>query len=92
MLYHGSGGFGGPGPGFAGGALERARQFPALELPGPAPRRTPRPERQSKDNTAFGYDSDDSSLSSNASGSNKSGEKCMTLSYYFIAFSLSTVT
>lgn len=32
-------------------------------------------QQNNKDNTAFGYDSDDSSLSSNASGSNKSSEK-----------------
>ncbi|XP_053611914.1 poly(A) RNA polymerase gld-2 homolog A-like [Plodia interpunctella] len=38
------------------------------------PRRD-RPHSNKTENTAFGYDSDDSSLSSNASGSNKSGEK-----------------
>ncbi|XP_059048004.1 poly(A) RNA polymerase gld-2 homolog A-like [Achroia grisella] len=37
--------------------------------------RRDRPLTNKTDNRAFGYDSDDSSLSSNASGSNKSGDK-----------------
>lgn len=89
MMYHGNGGFGGPGPMYMVGGVERQpRHFP-MEMvqvvggagsPGPGqgtPRRwQQRRDRQPKgDNTAFGYDSDDSSLSSNASGSNKSGEK-----------------
>ncbi|CAH0588239.1 unnamed protein product [Chrysodeixis includens] len=91
MMYHGSGGFGGPGQIFMMGGQERAtRHYPldALQSLGggsPAGHATPRrwqPRRDrhpnakgAGDNTAFGYDSDDSSLSSNASGSNKSGEK-----------------
>lgn len=91
MMYHGSGAFGGPGQIFMMGGQERsARHYPldALQSLGggsPAGHATPRrwqPRRDrhpsakgAGDNTAFGYDSDDSSLSSNASGSNKSGEK-----------------
>ncbi|XP_075979319.1 poly(A) RNA polymerase gld-2 homolog A-like [Anticarsia gemmatalis] len=88
MMYHGSGGFGGPGQMFMmGGQAERqTRHYPLDSLQSlggsPAGHATPRrwqPRRDRhpnpKDNTAFGYDSDDSSLSSNASGSNKSGEK-----------------
>ncbi|XP_049871654.1 poly(A) RNA polymerase gld-2 homolog A-like [Pectinophora gossypiella] len=75
--------------GGGGAALERARHYPLDVLPpdaapaaGPAGqahqvrRHMRRDHHHAKgDATAFGYDSDDSSLSSNASGSNKSGEK-----------------
>lgn len=53
------------------------------------PRRERHPNSKNADNTAFGYDSDDSSLSSNASGSNKSGEKGKSLQY--IIQNISTV-
>ncbi|XP_030028326.2 poly(A) RNA polymerase gld-2 homolog B [Manduca sexta] len=88
MMYHGGGGFGGPGVYVMGPMERQARQY-ALEplassrsgggvgSPGSAgtPRRwQPRRDRNNRD-TAFGYDSDDSSLSSNASSSNKSADK-----------------
>lgn len=90
MMYHGSGAFGGPGQMYMmSGQEHSARSYPLDGLPrlagSPAGRATPRrwqPRRErhpnakaAGDNTAFGYESDDSSLSSNASGSNKSGEK-----------------
>ncbi|KAL0821355.1 hypothetical protein ABMA28_005944 [Loxostege sticticalis] len=95
MMYHGNGGFGGPGPMYMVAGVERQPRHYPLEVlqvmgggargggsPGPGqgtPRRwQQRRDRQTNnkgDNTAFGYESDDSSLSSNASGSNKSGEK-----------------
>lgn len=88
-MYHGSGGFGGPGAMYMV-AGERSRHYPLEAVPAaaagrgassPAHAATPRRWQQRRDrhhktdSTAFGYDSDDSSLSSNASGSNKSGEK-----------------
>lgn len=88
IMYHGNG-YGG-GVYMVPGQMDRSRQYPlemlqVLSSAGRgngehgqvAPRRwQARRERQpSKDNTAFSYDSDDSSLSSNASGSNKSSEK-----------------
>lgn len=94
MMYHGNGGFGGPGQMFLmGGQAERTtRHYPMDALqslsgsPGGhntprrwQPRRERHPNSKNADNTAFGYDSDDSSLSSNASGSNKSGEKGKSL-------------
>ncbi|XP_028178731.1 poly(A) RNA polymerase gld-2 homolog B-like [Ostrinia furnacalis] len=96
MMYHGNGGFGGPGPMYMVAGVDRQPRHYPLEVlqvmggpgargggsPGPGqvtPRRwQQRRDRQTNnkgDNTAFGYESDDSSLSSNASGSNKSGEK-----------------
>ncbi|CAG9791102.1 unnamed protein product [Diatraea saccharalis] len=84
MIYHGNGGFGGPGPMYMVGVERQARHYPleVVQVPGASPANghgTPRRWHQRrdrhKDNTAFGYDSDDSSLSSNASGSNKSGDK-----------------
>lgn len=82
MMYHGNG-FGGPGQVFVGGQGERAaRQYP-LELlqviggvaHGPRrwqPRRhQPPPNPSTTADSGIGYESDDSSLSSNASGSNK---------------------
>ncbi|RVE42990.1 hypothetical protein evm_012362 [Chilo suppressalis] len=84
MIYHGNGGFGGPGPMYMVGMERQARHYPldVVQVPGASPANgngTPRRWQQRrdryKDNTAFGYDSDDSSLSSNASGSNKSGDK-----------------
>ncbi|XP_050679392.1 poly(A) RNA polymerase gld-2 homolog A-like [Leptidea sinapis] len=88
-LYH-SNGFGGSGAYNMGHMqMERQnRQYPYNMLNGGInssmsprqgtqrrwqPRRDRRPIKG--ENTAFGYDSDDSSLSSNASGSNKSSEK-----------------
>ncbi|XP_060804391.1 poly(A) RNA polymerase gld-2 homolog B [Amyelois transitella] len=59
----GSGGRGGGSPAHQQGTPRRWQQ------------RRDRPHGNKTENTAFGYDSDDSSLSSNASGSNKSGEK-----------------
>lgn len=94
VMYHGNGGFGGPGAMYmVPGQIERQapRQYPPEMLqvmggviprggsPGQGtPRRwhNKRDRRFTKtDNTAFGYESDDSSLSSNASGSNKSSDK-----------------
>lgn len=101
MMYHGSGAFGGPGQMFMMGGQERtARPYPLDGLPSlagsPAGHATPRrwqPRRDrhpnakaAGDNTAFGYDSDDSSLSSNASGSNKSGEKGKTFKFVISMF------
>ncbi|XP_046966727.1 poly(A) RNA polymerase gld-2 homolog A-like isoform X1 [Vanessa cardui] len=96
IVYHGNGGFEGPGIYMIPGHVERQtpRHYPLEMLqvmgglgsrgggsPGHGtPRRwQPRKERQptKTDNTAFGYDSDDSSLSSNASGSNKSSDKAI---------------
>lgn len=94
IMYHGNGGFDGPGIYMIPGHVDRHshRHYP-LEVVqvmgglgprgGSAPghgtsrRWQPRKDRQPNktDNTAFGYDSDDSSLSSNASGSHKSNEK-----------------
>ncbi|CAH2049002.1 unnamed protein product, partial [Iphiclides podalirius] len=89
IMYHGNG-YGGAVY-MVPGQIDRTRQYPMdmLQVLGGAgrdsgdpgqctPRRwQARRDRQqnNKDNTAFGYDSDDSSLSSNASGSNKSSEK-----------------
>lgn len=85
MMYHGSG-YGGAPPVFmvAGqgerrpGALEYLQYVGAAPAPA-SPRRPPSPRRaqhpRHRDATAFGYESDDSSLSSNASGSNKSSDK-----------------
>ncbi|XP_047532411.1 poly(A) RNA polymerase gld-2 homolog A-like isoform X1 [Vanessa atalanta] len=97
IVYHGNGGFEGPGIYMIPGHVERQtpRHYPLEMLqvigglgsrgggsPGHGtPRRwQPRKERQptKTDNTAFGYDSDDSSLSSNASGSNKSSDKAIS--------------
>lgn len=90
IMYHGNGSFGGPGQMFyMGGQGERPTRHYPLDVrhnhggsPGGhttprrwQPRRDRHPNPKSIDNTAFGYDSDDSSLSSNASGSNKSGDK-----------------
>lgn len=87
MMYHGGGGFGGPGMYVMGGMERQARHLALEPLSGSrsgggspgnvgTPRRwQPRRDRHNRDNTAFGYDSDDSSLSSNASSSNKSAEK-----------------
>ncbi|CAK1580771.1 unnamed protein product [Parnassius mnemosyne] len=88
IMYHGNG-YGGAVY-MVPGQIDRSRQYPleVLQVLGGAgrgggdpshgaPRRwqARRDRQQSKDYTAFGYDSDDSSLSSNASGSNKSSEK-----------------
>lgn len=89
MMYGGSGcGYGGGGMFVLAGQERPSRHYPldVLQVLGgaaPTPantRRAPRkerPPRDPRDATAFGYDSDDSSLSSNASGSNKSSEKGM---------------
>lgn len=95
VIYHGNGGFEGPGMYMVPNHVERQtpRHYPLemLQVMGGVGSRvggspghgTPRKwqarkERQNKsDTTAFGYDSDDSSLSSNASGSNKSSDKGM---------------
>lgn len=74
-----------------GGGSGGARQYPLelLQLMGGISREGPPPSNgtphneppprdrhpSAKGDTAFGYESDDSSLSSNASGSNKSSEK-----------------
>ncbi|CAG4955476.1 unnamed protein product [Parnassius apollo] len=89
IMYHGNG-YGGAVY-MVPGQIDRSRHYPleVHQVLGGAgrgggdpshgtPRRwQARRDRQhtSKDYTAFGYDSDDSSLSSNASGSNKSSEK-----------------
>ncbi|KAI5643859.1 hypothetical protein NE865_04035 [Phthorimaea operculella] len=87
---YGGGGFGGPSPVYmvnnGGAAVERGRPYPIEVLqalggaaPAPHPFNRSHPRRDynhnAKGDSAFGYESDDSSLSSNASGSNKSGEK-----------------
>ncbi|KAJ0174933.1 hypothetical protein K1T71_009074 [Dendrolimus kikuchii] len=82
MMFHGSGGFGGPGV-YMMSQLERAGHYPLDMLPvmgvghngGGTGRRWQHHRERPKDSVAFGYDSDDSSLSSNASGTTKSGEK-----------------
>lgn len=90
MMYGGGGcGYGGAGVFVMAGQERPSRHYPldVLQVLGgaaPSPantRRAPRkerPPRDPRDATAFGYDSDDSSLSSNASGSNKSSEKGMS--------------
>lgn len=95
MMFHG-GGYGAGGQVYVvGGQLERPpRQYPleVLQIMGGVapdagvPRRwPPRPERlapKAGGDSAFGYESDDSSQSSNASGSNKSGEKGESIGKY----------
>lgn len=82
MMYHGAG-YGGPPPVYMvpnGGPrqypLELLQAMGGVTREGTPRRDQPRQRRPSnKKDTAFGYESDDSSLSSNASGSNKSSDK-----------------
>lgn len=81
MMFHGSGGFGGPGM-YMMSQLERATHYPLDLFPvmgighhgGSTGRRWQSHRERPKDSVALGSDSDDSSLSSNASGP-KSGDK-----------------
>lgn len=85
IMYHGSGRFGGPAMYMMGPVERQTRNYQtvaktdargAVSPGGYGLQRRWQPRRdKNKENTAFGYESDDSSLSSNASGSNKSVEK-----------------
>ncbi|XP_041981044.1 poly(A) RNA polymerase gld-2 homolog A-like [Aricia agestis] len=86
LMYHGNASFSGPSTMYMvqGHGDRQQRQYPVEMLqviggvhgsPGQGtPRRCHKNRQIDKDN-AFGYESDDSSLSSSASGSNKSSEK-----------------